>query len=98
LRDENFDLLRAQARCFRLDDDLGWCELRENVVFGVAECEPAVAEDCTSKRQYDSPETNGECDQGGLWTCRVVRAVSHNRQHREARSSPLLKGGPVRLA
>ena len=99
LGDENFDLFRAQARCFRLDGDLGWRELREHVIFGVTQREPAVAEECTAERQYDSSETNGETDQCGLRAGRgLVRTVSHNRQHHEARSSPLPKGGPVRLA
>jgi len=99
LGDENFNLFRAQAGRFRLDRDLGWRELRENIVFGIAKREPAVTEQRTAQRQDNSFETNGESNQSSLWPGRALsRTLNHYRRHREARSSPLPREGLVRLA
>ena len=98
LGDENLNLFRAQAGRFRLDRDLGWRELRENVVFGVAKRKPAVAKQRTTQRQDNSFETNGESNQSSLWPGRgLLRIISQYRRHREARSSLLPRGGLVRL-
>ena len=63
-RDEQFDLLRRQARALGLDHHLRLDEIREDIQLGVAGDVDAVAEQHARQRHHHAAVLEGEMDEG----------------------------------